>query len=164
MASSQSAQISDLAAIERSRRIRLTDLFLTNLAGALEKSGLIVLLDGVEKMSTETSEWFRQELLTAAADGRLRNICFVLCGRKKPTLSGIAQQLIVEAELQPLGSEDVAEYLAKRSTAENLGNTVNSAVCLALANRIVTDTNGKPDDVANWVERFINDIRTHDLK
>src|SRR5260370_16385054 len=47
--------MSDMAAIERSRMIKLTDLFLDNLGQALRSAPLVVLFDGVEKMPADTS-------------------------------------------------------------------------------------------------------------
>jgi hypothetical protein len=150
--------MSDMAAIERSRMIRLTDLFIDDLGKVLVSAPLVVLFDGVEKMPADTSTWFREELLQAVSDGRLPNICFLLCAQNKPDFGGIMNQIIEEAELQPLQIEDVVEFLAKRSEAENLGAAVN-AVRRAIANIILKNTHGKPNDVATQVDAFITDCK-----
>jgi hypothetical protein len=155
--------VSDMANIEKRRMIQLAELFLEGLSKAVESEPVVIFFDAIEKMSAETYNWIRDELLQAVLDGRLANVCFVLCGRQKPQFDRSMQMIVEEAQLQPLGVADIQEYLAKRVSDEQLGAAVTAPVCVAIANLIMGGTGGKPDEVAYRVEAFIKDCRSQGL-
>jgi hypothetical protein len=149
--------VSDMAAIEKSRMIKLTDLFLQSLTRAVESEPLVIFFDAIEKMSEDTYNWVRDELLTAVSGGRLENVCFVLCGRQKPEFGTDIQWIVEEAELQPLGLDDIAEYLEKRFRDEKLDMLLSKENCRFIARMLHKSTKGRPDEVAIEVETAIRE-------
>jgi hypothetical protein len=78
----------------------------------------VVFSDAIEKMTQEIQKWVTGELLQAALDGRLSNVCFVLCGQAPPLFDPEMRRYVKEAELRPLSFEHIVEYLAKRGVEE----------------------------------------------
>lgn len=144
--------MNDRATLEKNRMIRLTDEFIRGLGQALQKEPLVVFFDAVEKMSADTSKWVWGELLRAVADGTVGQISFVLCGRDKPQLEREMEFIVEEAQLRPLGEEDIFEYLTKRCSDEQVDTVVNEEARLMMATMLLNSTKGKPDEVAYAVE------------
>lgn len=150
--------VSNMADIEKSRMIKLTDLFLKGLVRALEDEPLVIFFDAIEKMSEDTYNWVRDELLLmAVSNEKLKGVCFVLCGRQKPKFGMDIQWFVEEAPLQPLGLADIAEYLEKRFRDEQLDMLLNDENCRFIARMLLKSTNGRPDEVAIEVETAIRD-------
>jgi len=144
--------MSDRAALERNRMIRLTDEFIRGLGQALQTEPLVIFFDAVEKMSADTSKWVWGELLRAVADGTVGQIVVVLCGREKPQFDRDMEFIVEEAELKPLGEADIFEYLTKRCQDEKVDTVVNEEARLMMATMLFNTTKGKPDEVAYAVE------------
>lgn len=149
--------MTDRAALDNTRMIRLTDEFIRGLRQALEAGPLVVFFDGVEKMSDDTRKWVWGELLRAVGEGTLAKITFVLCGRDKPQLEQQMEFIVEEAQLQPLGETDIFEYLTKRYKDEKI--IVDEASLSMTASMLLESTKGKPDVVANAVEGAIRKYR-----
>jgi hypothetical protein len=136
----------DMAVPEAERQIRLTDRFLENLAAALAGESLVVFFDAVEKMSEPTQKWVWGELLRAVSEGRLPNVRFVLCGIAHPPLNLDMETIAEQAELKPLGYDDIVEYLTLAGIEENLRP--------AVAKTLLVTIGGKPYDIASAVQRL----------
>lgn len=137
----------DMAVPESERLIQLTDRFLEDFAAALDKEPLVVFFDAVEKMSEPTRMWVWGELLKAVSTGRLPNVRFVLCGITHPSLDLDMSMIAEEAQLKPLGREDIVEYLSLVGVKEESRED--------LADMLLETTFGKPYDVASAVQRFL---------
>jgi AAA ATPase domain len=144
----------DLDVSEDERRPRLTDQFLTDLATVSANATVVMFFDSVEKMTTETCAWMWDELMTAICDGRLPNVCAVLCGKTKPAISNDLRQLVEDAILGPLGVEDVVEYLEKRGVPGTL------EVLQMIAKFILSSGGGQPLAVANAVDSYFEKFRS----
>jgi len=132
---------------EDERMMRLTDLFVDDLAEATKDATLIVFFDAIEKMTSKTEAWVLNELLGAVRDGRLSNIRFVLCGQKKPVDIEEWPWMVEEAELKPLERKYIIEYLTKLNVDESSRES--------LADMLLVVTNGYADKVAKSVEAFL---------
>ena len=60
--------------------------------------------------------------------------------------------IVEEAELKPLGEEDIYEFLTKRCQDEHVEEIVNEQMRLLMAPLLLNSTKGKPDEVAYAVE------------
>jgi hypothetical protein len=136
----------DMAVPEAERQIQLTDRFLETFAAALVGEPLVVFFDAVEKMSEPTRKWVWGELLKAVLDGRLPNVRFVLCGITHPPLDLYMETIAEQAQLKPLGYDDIVEYLALAGIEENLRPS--------LATMLLVQTKGKPYEIATAVQSF----------
>lgn len=139
----------DMAVPETERMARLTDRFIEDLAFAL-KSGppLMVFFDAVEKMTEDTRKWVWGELLASVRDGRLRDIMFVLSGRKEPQLDRDMRFIVERAQLLPLALANIIDYLAVRG--------VDEASRPDLATMLMVATQGNPLQIATLVDGFLN--------
>lgn len=137
----------DIGVMANERMIRLTDQFIADLAKVTENAPLVVFFDAIEKMTEQTRMWVWEELIQAVADGRLSNICFVLCGRKKLEYDEEMKALIVEQELGPLSSADIEDYLEKRGVEKHR--------CHDVAETLHVSTSGNPRQVAVCVDALL---------
>jgi hypothetical protein len=130
------------------RMMLLTDAFFSDLAAYLATVGkpVVLFLDAVEKMSAESRQWLWGELLATIRDDRLRGLKVVTCGREKPERSRDFDDTVDEAELGPLGTEDVCDYLQSR------GITANTR---ELAAMLIAARGSKPVDVATAVDAYL---------
>ena len=88
-----------------------------------------------------------QELLPAACDFRLGRVKLVLCGRRKPTVDRLWQNVIDVAELQPLTAEHILAYLERRG--------VDAAERKALADMLLVVTGGNMLELATHVDGYL---------
>lgn len=137
----------DLDVPENEQKIRLTDQFIKCLAAATLDEPLVIFFDAVEKMSEDTEKWISDELVMSLSEGKLPNVRLVLFGQKKPQL-GECWLFAEETELKPLGKADIVEYLGKRGVEEGDRN--------ALADMLLVITKGRLQEVANYVEGYVN--------
>jgi len=130
------------------RMMLLTDAFFSDLAAYLATASkpVVLFLDAVEKMSAESRKWLWGELLAAIRDERLLGLVVVTCGRDKPERSRDFNDTVDEAELGPLGIDDVCEYLEAR------GITANTR---ELAAMLIAARGSKPVDVATAVDAYL---------
>jgi hypothetical protein len=73
----------DMSIAEPDRMSKLTDCFLECFAASLKDVRRVVFLDAIEKMTQETQTWVTGES-ASGLDGRLSNVCLVLCGQVPP--------------------------------------------------------------------------------
>lgn len=139
----------DLSVPESERRSRLTQRFLQDLKGALAKEPLVVLLDTVEKMSSDTEKWIWEEILDAVRRGVLSNIRFVLCGQKAPPDDRDWEVFITAAGLKPLGRGDIAAYINKRAP------DLDQSSIGMLTSMVLGVSKGNPAGVASMVDAFM---------
>ena len=139
----------DLGVSESERRSRLTQRFLEGLKLAVTTEPLVVLLDAVEKMSSDTEKWVWDEILDSVRTGALTNLTFVLCGQKPPPGDRDWQIFITEAALKPLGHQDINGYLQKRVPG------VDEASLNVLTTMLLAVTKGNPASVASSVDAFL---------
>lgn len=152
--------MADRAVLESSRMNKLTDRFLKDLSQTLKQDSLVVFFDGVEKMKDDCYKWVWGELLRAAADGRLDNITFVLCGRTQPELEPDMDFMVERAQLQPLGQEDILEYLTKRREAKNLTAVIDDRLLIGMSYGLLEGTDGRPDVIATKVDAMLMKFKT----
>lgn len=138
---------SDIAVPEEERMLRLTDHFFGGLSNALKEGVVVVFLDNMEKLASDTERWLWEELLFAVREGRLSGIKFVLCGEMPPQLDRDWRFFVEEAELQPLKQEHVETYLEKRGVEEGLRQ--------GLATFLMANTNGNISLIAEQVDAFL---------
>lgn len=143
----------DLAVPAEERQARLTDRFVecfrTVLQERFSQQPLVLFLDAVEKMSTDTRTWVWVELLGAVCDERLPNLRVVLCGRSEPPadLDRDVRLMLVEADLRPLAANDIQQYLERRG--------LPASVAEGAAGLLEASTFGNPLSVANAVDVFL---------
>lgn len=135
------------------RRERLTRRFLEELNEAVSRSRrapLIVMLDAVEKMASDTDHWLWEQMLDAIRQGRLTGVKFVLCGQKPPPDDRDWRLFLEEAGLKPLADKDILRYLEKRF--DNFDAA--SDAWLSVAHMVLDQTGGNPAEVAKVVDRL----------
>lgn len=132
--------------MERDRRAALTDSFIGNLSDITRDNPVVFFFDAVEKMPKETEAWVMKELVVAALDGTIRNVRFVHCGLRKPSIDKDHAWSVTETELRPLADNDVAEYLKKRGVVADDG--------IAIARQLIEKTDGYAGRVAKFVDAF----------
>lgn len=137
----------DMAMPEAERMVRLTERFVDGLKRAVQDQLLVVFIDGTEKITSDTQQWFWNELLFSVRDGSLTNLKFVLCGHTAPGLDRDWRMLVEEAELKPLGREHIVAYLTKRN--------VDEASRPMLATFLLANTKGKISQIAEQVDAFL---------
>jgi GTPase SAR1 family protein len=137
----------DMQVSPSERRARLTDAFVEGVAAALQHKSAVVFFDAAEKMTEETEDWVWKELLPAACDFRLGRVKLVLCGRRKPTVDRLWQNVIDVAELQPLTAEHILAYLERRG--------VDAAERKALADMLLVVTGGNMLELATHVDGYL---------
>ena len=136
----------DMAVSEIERRTRLTRRFHDNLKAALSQGPLVIFLDAVEKMSTDTHNWIWEQLLEPIRDVELTGVRFVLCGQKPPPQDHDWKPFVREAALKPLRERDIVAYLAKRFPESS--NEERQSVAAV----IFSVTNGMPASVATMAD------------
>jgi AAA ATPase-like protein len=137
----------DTAVPEQERRSRLTDTFLEDLARVAGAGRIVIFLDAVEKMSSDTEAWIWQDVLARIRDDKLPNVTFVLGGHRSPTLDRDWGLCAVLADLKPLAYADVLEYLVRRGVPE--------ADRATLAKAVFPNSHGKISNIAAMVDGFL---------
>jgi hypothetical protein len=137
----------DIAVPEDERMMRMTDRFIEGLNAALKPGTVVVFLDAVEKMASDTERWLWEEMLMAVRDGRLTGIKCVLCAQVPPQLDRDWRIFVEEAELYPLTIQHIEAYLEKRGVKEGLRRD--------LAIFLLANTKGKISLIAEQVDTFL---------
>ncbi len=138
---------SDMQVSESERRARLTDAFIEGMAKSLADRPAVVFFDATEKMTEEVEDWVWHELLTAACDGKMGQVKFVLCGRKEPKIGRIWRSSMEVTELEPLSEEHVIAYLERRGVEE--------AYREALADMMLPASKGSMLALATFVDDYL---------
>lgn len=133
---------------EEERMFKLTHQFLTDLAAALGTEQIVLLIDDVDRMTSETAKWLWSELVRAVVDRNLTNIRFVFCVDTEPQLDDYIRGRVRSGSLDFLTEDHITEYLAKRE----VGSTDIERA--AIAEMISAWSKGKPLDVANMVDAW----------
>ncbi len=137
----------DIAVPEEERMMVSTDRFINGLGAALKEGKLIVFLDAVEKMASNTERWLWEELLLPVREGQLTGVKFVLCAEKQPQLDRDWRAIVEEAQLSPLALEHIKFYLERRGVEEALRE--------GLAIYLLANTKGKISLIAEGVDAFV---------
>jgi len=144
----------DRAIREQERMYKLTQEFISDLEKALDGSPLVILVDDVEKMTSETGLWLWSEFIRGLMLKGLTNVRFVLCVDNAPSLDEDVSSRVRIGKLQNLSEEYVVDYLKRRQ----VGGTDDARK--ELAEFIFSQTNGKPSAVASMVQTF-TEFRTN---
>ncbi len=139
---------SDIAVPEEERMMQLTDRFIVGLNAALKAGTVVVFLDAVEKIASDTERWLWEELLTAVRDGRLTGIKCVLCAQVPPRLDRDWRIFVEQAELSPLTIQHIEAYLEKRGVEEG-------QLRHGLAQMLLANTQGRISLIAEQVDAFL---------
>ena len=144
----------DLPVPESTRRQMLTKSFIEGLHEAVRSGPIVVLLDTVEKMSTDTRAWLWEQLLNCVRTEEIDGVKFVLCGRTPPPDDRDWKIFVDCSELKPLRQEDITEYLTKRAAS------VSTETRSELAKMVYAWTKGRPTEVATAVDLYLTRIPT----
>ena len=136
---------------EQERMFKLTQHFLTDLKAALGDDRVVILIDDVEEMPTETAKWLWSELVRAVLDQNLKNIKFVLCVDcvdAEPALDDFVLRKVQGGRLNVLKEEHIREYLVKRKVGTD-------DQCEAMATMMASNGADQPLKMANMVTAFL---------
>jgi CHAT domain len=133
---------------EAERMVRLTRQFVEDFEVALADRPVVVFFDAAQKMPAMTQDWlWRTVFGRFVAEGRLKNVRFVLTTREKPSYHRDLSDLVEERHLMPLDQQHVEIYLAKRGIAEEHRKV--------LAQWVRAAAEGHPDLIALHTDRFV---------
>jgi AAA+ ATPase superfamily predicted ATPase len=136
---------------EQERMFKLTQQFLSDLTTALGTDRIVILIDDVEEMPTETAKWLWSELVRAVLDRNLTNIKFVFCADcvdAEPQLDDFVLRKVQGGRLSVLKEEHIREYLVKRKVGTD-------AQCEAMATMMASNGADQPLKMANMVTAFL---------